>query len=314
MKHYRYLYMALLILAPAVAEADDSIPGGTDGSNPLRLARTTPEVKKILLSSRADEPGRVPAPAFALKTDNNNFVMTVGGQINPIIGWDIGNNLYKQDDAGISFVTAAIPVPAVKGHRGDYFINPINGYLDLQIVGFAGTPNQITGYIKAGTNGINHNIGLQRAYVSWRNITAGMKLTLFQDAEACQPPTIDPEGPSGCVSTVAYEIGYTSKSYNGFRFAAALDMPSYYTSNGYYRGKDYPAFDGKQVLNDDAEEMVPDIPVWVEYSWGPMNRVRVSGIFRHYAYRDLVHNKRRGTVGWGAMISGNIRPVATSAG
>lgn len=26
MKHYRYLYMALLILAPAVAEADDSIP------------------------------------------------------------------------------------------------------------------------------------------------------------------------------------------------------------------------------------------------------------------------------------------------
>ena len=64
-----------------------------------------------------------------------------------------------------------------------------------------------------------------------------MKLTLFQDGYACQPPTIGPQGPSGCVSAVAYEVGYTSKSYNGFRFAAAIDVPSYYSSNGYYQRK-----------------------------------------------------------------------------
>ncbi|MDE6447886.1 MAG: hypothetical protein K2L35_06165 [Muribaculaceae bacterium] len=306
----KFLCAGLLMLPALQAAAEDSVPDLSDAGRHLILRRTTAEDREMLTSSRAAEPGKLPAPAFILKTANNSFAMTIGGEINPILGWDIGNNLYKQPDAGISFVTADIPVPPVKGHRSDWYINPINGYLDLQIVGLGGTKNQITGYIKVGTNGINTSIVLQRAYVSWRNFTGGMKLTLFQDAYACQPPTIDPEGPSGCVSAVAYELGYTSKSYNGFRFAVALDMPSYYSSKGYYRGKDYPIFDGKQVLNDDAEQMVPDIPAWVEYSWSNLNnRVRLSGIFRHFAYRDLVANKRRGVAGWGVMLSGNFQPA-----
>lgn len=309
MKRFNLSLLLMLAAGCASAFANDSIAAGDDHSNPLQFRRATAEVRHILKAARAEEPGRFAAPSFVLKTANNSFVMTIGGEINPILGWDIGNNLYKQDGAGISFVTSAIPVPATKGHKGDYYINPINGFVDLQVVGLAGTPNQITGYVKAGTNGVTSNLMLQRAYITFRNFTAGMKLTLFQDGYACQPPTIDPEGPSGCVSAVAYEIGYTSKSYNGFRFAAAVDMPTYYTSKGYYRGHDYPAFDGEQVLNDKAEEMVPDIPAWVEYSWSQWNRVRVSGILRHYAYRDLVADKRRGIMGWGVMLSGNIQPV-----
>lgn len=296
----------LWALCTLAASGGDSIP---DADNPIKIARATDADRAVLKAARVDEPGKAPASVFVVKTANSDFVMTIGGEINPILGWDIGNNLYKQSGAGISFVTADIPVPASEGHKGDYYINPINGFLDLQVVGFAGTPNQITGYVKAGTNGIDSDIMLQRAYVSWRGFTAGMKLTLFQDAYACQPPTIDPEGPSGCVSTVAYEIGYTSRSYNGFRFAVAADMPSYYTSKGYYRGKDYPSFDGHQVLNADAEEMVPDFPAWIEYSWSEWNRVRVSGILRHYSYRDLVADKRRGVMGWGVMLSGNLQPA-----
>lgn len=300
---------ALSILCSVNVVANDSIPDTTDNGASIRFLKATRADKELLCSSRAEEPGRIPAPTFVIKTDNNKFVMTIGGEINPILGWDIGNNLYKQDGAGISFVTSAIPVPATKGHKGDYYINPLNSNVYLQVVGFANTPNQLTGYVKIGTDGINSQLTLQRAYLSYRNFTSGLKLTLFQDAYACQPPTIDPEGPSGCVSAAVYEIGYTSRSYNGFRFAAAVDMPSYYTSKGYYRGKDYPQFDGQQVYNDDAEQMVPDIPAWVEYSWSQWNRVRLSGIFRHYAYRDLVAQKRRGVVGWGMMLSGNIQPA-----
>lgn len=304
----KLLRAGILLLAALPAVAEDSIPA-TDAGNSIHLHRATASDRELLKSSRAEEPGREPAPSFVIKTDNNNFVMTIGGEINPILGWDIGNDLYKQDGAGISFVTSSIPVPSMHGHRSDYFINPLNGHLFLQIVGFASTPNQISAYLKAGTNGEDSKIVLKRAYMSWRNFTAGLKLTLFQDANACQPPTIDPQGPSGCATTAAYEIGYTSKSYNGFRFAVAIDMPSYYTSQGYYRGKDYPIFDGQQVLNGNVEEMVPDIPAWVEYSWSKMNRVRLSGLFRHYAYRDLVADKRRGVIGWGAMLSGNLQPA-----
>ena len=92
--------------------------------------------------------------------------------------------------------------------------------------------------------------------------------------------------------------------------SAALDMPTFYSSNGYYRGKDFPEFDGKQVADyGDAEQMIPDIPAWVEYSFSQWNRIRLSGILRNFAYRDLVAGKTRHMAGWGVMLSGNFQPV-----
>ncbi len=306
----------LLILACAVAGttcigamgAEVESPD-TTGHSGLQFKRTTAEEAKILEKSRPVEANAIPTPKFVVKTSDNKFLMTIGGQINPILGFDIGNNLYQQSGAGPSFVTSQIPVPAVSGKKGDFYINPLNGSVDLQVVGLGGTKNEITGYVKIGTNGISPSIVLQRAYVTYRNFTAGMKLTLFQDDYGCQPPTIDPEGPSGEVSAVAYEISYKSPSYNGFRYAIGLDMPTYYSSNGVYRGKDFPQFDGQTVTNyADAENLIPDIPVWVEYSFSQWNRIRVSGILRNFAYRDVLNDKTRHAVGWGAMLSGNLSP------
>ena len=275
----------------------------------LQLMRTTPQIAKILEEGRPHEPHSIPVPKFVVVNPNNeNFILTVGGQLNLVLGGDFGNNLYKQPTAGISFVTNAIPVPAVQGKKVDLYINAINGSADMQVVGFAHTANQVTGYFKIGTNGISTNIVLQRAYVTWRGITGGLKLSLFQDDYACQPPTIDPEGPSGEVSAVAYEIGYKSKSYNGWRFAAAISMPTYYSSLGYYRGHDYAEFKNDKVSTMDFDQYMPDVPAWVEYSWSQWNRIRVSGIFRGFRYKNLVDNHLRMSVGWGAMLSGNIQP------
>ena len=305
--------LALSLLIPGLtyanetAESKDSLSDKL--SSHLQLMKTTPEIAKILNETRPHDPKAIPVPKYVVANPNNqNFILTVGGQLNMIVGGDFGNNLYKQSGAGISFTTNAIPVPPVAGKKGDFFINAINGYADLQLVGFANTKNQVSGYFKIGTNGINTNIVLQRAYVSWRGITAGMKLTLFQDDYACQPPTIDPEGPSGEVSALAYEVAYTSKSYNGFRFAAALSMPTYYNSLGYYRGVDYPEFRNDKVSTMDYDQFIPDIPLWVEYSWSQWNRIRLSGIFRSFRYKDLRTGSHNVSEGWGAMLSGNIQP------
>lgn len=302
--------LALAALLPVSAFSQDTVPQLTDdGGSKIEFKRTDAETKAILNRHRPVENKAIPAPSFALATRNNRFIMTIGGSINLILGYDIGNNLYKQPGAGISFVTSAIPVPSVKGHRSDLFINPFNSAVDLQIVGLANTKNEISAYVKLGTDGNSMSLMLLRAYMTWRNFTFGEKLTLLQDCYACQPPTIDPEGPSGCVSNVAYEISYTSPSYKGFRYAVGLDLPSYYSSNGIYRGHDFPKFDGTQVTNyRDAEQLIPDIPAWVEYSFSPWNRIRVSGILRNFAYKDLVANKTRHMVGWGAMLSGNLSP------
>lgn len=295
-----------LVCTVGAYASETEAPDTTDHSG-LVFKRTSATEADILKKSRPAEPGAIPAPKFLVKTADNKFILTIGGQINPILGFDIGNNLYKQAGAGPSFVTSQIPVPAVAGKKGDFYINPLNGSVDLQVVGLAGTPNEVTGYVKFGTNGINNNVVLQRAYITYRDFTAGMKLTLFQDDYACQPPTIDPEGPSGEVSTLSYEISYKSPSYNGFRYAIGIDMPTFYSSNGYYRGKDYPQFDGHQVYAD-AENLIPDIPAWVEYSFSDWNRIRVSGLLRNFAYRDLLSGKTRHKLGWGAMISGNLSP------
>ena len=121
----------LLILAAICAPSMPAQTTGTDdltadsGSSKIEFGRTTPEMKEILQRSRPVENRAVPAPAFAVHTPNNKFIMTIGGTIAPVLGYDIGNNLYKQDGAGISFVTSAIPVPAAAGHKGDFYINPI---------------------------------------------------------------------------------------------------------------------------------------------------------------------------------------------
>lgn len=300
--------MLLLALAATAPSASADTPQAEDARNPIEIKRTDEEVRDILKHSRPKEAHSVPVPNFVVKSRNNNFILALGGIINPIMGGDIGNDLYKQSGAGISFVTNQIPVPATAHHKGDFYINPINGALDLQITGLAGTPDEITGYVKVGTNGINTNIVLQRAYLTYRHFQAGMQLTLAQDEYACQPPTIDPQGPSGCLSAVAYEVAYKSKDYDGFRFAAAIDMPTYYSSNGYYRGKDFPVYTDKQV-SVSGEQYIPDIPLWVEYTFSPNNRIRLTGLLRSFHYRDLVADKERYQPGFGVMLSGNVSPV-----
>lgn len=308
MKNTYLLSLALLLPGAAVA-AETCDTTDCQSGKKVELVRTTPEVAKILEKTRPQEAGAIPTPKFVLKSGNNKFLLTIGGQINLITGGDIGNDLYEQSGAGISFVTSQIPVPAQTGKKGDFYINPLYSQVDLQVVGLADTDNAVTGYLKIGTSGNNTQIQLMRAYVSWRGFTGGQKLTLFQDDYACQPPTIDPEGPSGEVSTVAYELSYKSPSYNGFRYAIGLDMPTYYSASGKYHGHDFMDFEDKQVTTN-VNQVIPDIPMWAEYSFSPWNRIRVSGIIRNFAYRDMLENKTRHDLGWGVMLSGNIQPAS----
>ena len=270
---------------------------------PMELVTVTPELRTILIKAR---PRRDETPKFALRTRDNSFVLSIGGKVNPIMGYDLGNDLYNAPDGGISFVTGDIPVPAQAGHKSAFFINPLNGYLDFTVVGFGGTSNQLSAYFKIGTNGVNHSMVLKRAYVTWRNVTVGENETLLSDDDAVSPPTIDPQGPCGDVSTTAYQVAYRSPSYNGFRFAAGVEMPTFYSSEGYYRGKDYRHdFYGIKVT-DEASQTIPDIPAWIEYEGSENNRVRVSGIVRNFVYRDLIASKTRHLMGWGVQLSGNF--------
>lgn len=308
---YKVVLMAALGLVATGASAQ-GVP--TDSSYvsdgfKIEFKRTSPEIRKTLEESKQPERQPIKAPDFVVKSTDNRFVMAIGGYIAPVLGYDIGNDLYEQDGAGLDFVTNAIPVPPVKGRRSDFFINGVNFAVDFQIVGLAGTKNQITAYFKLGTNDNSSPIKLKRAYVSYRNFTVGEVATLMEDGDAAQPPTIDQQGPCGIVGTTAYEVAYKSPSYGGFRWALGLDMPSYYASDGRYQGRDYPRYRGEQVATvENVEQMMPDIPAWVEYSRG-IGRIRATGMLRTFTYRDLLQDKVRHVMGYGVMLSGNLTPV-----
>lgn len=284
-------------------DADDDVIFETRS---LELVRVSPELRDIIMQDRRKEPQSYAAPKFAIRTPDNRFILSIGGQVNPILGYDLGNDLYDADGGGIDFTTGAIPVPAVPGKKSAFFINPLRAYIDFTIVGFGGTKNQVTAYFKLAMNGDNHNAFFKRAYVSWRGITAGETATLFSDDDANQPTTIDPEGPAGNVAGTAYAISYKSPVWSGFSFAVGIEKPTFYSSNGVYRGHDYSHDFFNVKVTDDANQLVPDIPMYVQYEGSKNNRVRLSGIIRNFAYRDLVDARTRHITGWGAQLSGNF--------
>ena len=149
---------------------------------------------------------------------------------------------------------------------------------------------------------------LKRAYVTYRGVTAGITLTNFGDPPpASQPPTIDPQGPCGIVCTsTEHVMSYNSKSYNGFAFGAGIEMPTFYNSDGIYRGHDYRHDFGGTTVTADASQKAPDIPAYIEYAPSKQNRVRASAVVRNFFYRDLVADKSRHALGWGAQFSGNF--------
>ena len=278
----------------------------------VKTSRDT-TVYNILNKDRSKNINELPVPHFAIHTANKKFVMTIGAKFNPIIGADMGSDLYKMEGAGINFIPGQICVPAKTGRKSDFYINALNADVDIQVVGFGNTKDQITGYIKFSTDGNDQSIHMSKAYITWRGLTAGLKHSLFQDEEAI-PPTIDPQGPNGQVNVTVNEFGYVSPSMKGVRLGIGLDMPEYHTARGVYLGKDYTSWHGDKVSNEMVCDpnfysfQAPDIPMFVEYAQG-MNRVKLAGLIRPLLYRDLLCNKRKTTVGWGLSLSGNVKPV-----
>lgn len=311
--HYSKVLLAIAcLLASGMACANAPTDSVTDsgeiifsaGKMQLINTASNPFVYKTIEKARPVEPGSMPVPKFTIKTDNNQFMLTIGGSINPYLSYDIGNDLYDTD-AGSSFITGDIPVPAMTGHKGDFFINALHGNLDFTMVAFPDSHNQVTGYIKIGANGNDKGLKLKRAYLTWRNISAGLKNTVAMDEYAAQPSTIDPQGPGGEVNTASYQISYRSPHYNGFGFAGSIEMPTYNNSEGIYRGHDFQSWYGHQV-NAEVSQLIPDIPLYVEYAPSTRNRVRFTAILRNFGYQNMLKKQRENVFAWGTMLSGNI--------
>ena len=172
--------------------------------------KTTEEQRAFLEANKPMGLNAVAAPHFALTDEGGKFIMAIGGFVKPIVGWDIGGNM---DDANILFNPAHISVPAEKGQKGMFFINPLHSALDLQVIALPNTKNQIEAYVKVQYNGDGQTVKMHSLYVKYRGFLAGFNPSLFTDLSTLGS-TISPEGVAGSDWSTAYQVSYISKSYS----------------------------------------------------------------------------------------------------
>lgn len=101
MEKYNILALAIFATMPAVGLSAQDIPETPDANgNKVSFVKTSQDstVYNILDKDRSKNVNDLPVPHFAIHTANNKFVMTIGAKINPIIGTDLGSDLYKMDD------------------------------------------------------------------------------------------------------------------------------------------------------------------------------------------------------------------------
>ena len=109
------LTMLLISSFPAKAQNYDNDDDVIYEIGSLELIGTDGEVGTILERVRPIEPNAVAKPKFAIRSGGNRFILSIGGNINPIVGYDIGNDLYNVPKAGMRFVPGDTPCT---GHFG----------------------------------------------------------------------------------------------------------------------------------------------------------------------------------------------------
>lgn len=229
------------------------------------------------------------APTFMLMSKDAKVALGIGGRA-MLRGWFDWNG--SQDN--YEFYPYDIAVPKNPAESKLLNASPSQTSVFLTLLGRQGG-NRYMVYVQAGVK--NKNFVLKKAYVTMNDFTVGMAGTTFADDDALVP-TVDAEGPNGQVGKSQMLARYFHTFSNGVSVGAGVEIPS--------SSQD-------EVAGETAacRDYVPDVAALVQYGKGD-SHVRVSGIIRTMAYRNLLTSENHNVVGWGAQLSGVynvIRPL-----
>lgn len=231
-----------------------------------------------------DEPS---APRFLFLDRKGKVALGIGGYVKAIGSYDFDGAI---DDAG--FTTFNIPVPADPALRQRFGADVSHSTLFLKLVAHNDRFGMISAYVQTSFTGDNGGYGfvLKQAYITVGHLTAGLANSTFIDGES-QAPTIDPQGPSGQISAKNVLFRYQLGKYDGISAAISAELPkaSYSTVEG---------------SSEAIAQRVPDIPLYVQYSWASGSHIRASALMRQLAYRDITAAKNHLVTGWGVQLSG----------
>lgn len=231
-------------------------------------------------------------PQFIFSTSDNRFALGIGGYINLRTSYD-----FKGAVNNIDFVPYDIPMVATYANRQRVMMDATTSRLFTKAVIKSRALGHVVAYVDMDFRGgaeFSYTPHLRSAYVSMLGFTAGRDVTTFCDLQAA-PETIDHEGPNAYNYNFATMLRYEHSFFQDhLTVGAALEMP---VVSGSYGDNFLP-----------ISQRVPDIPVYVEYSWGRECRshVRASAVFRNMYLHNKVSGENTSLFGWGVQASGRI--------
>lgn len=227
------------------------------------------------------------APYFMFMSKNADLAMGIGGVVR-MRGWFDWNGTIPVN--GFSPYFIQIPKDPTAKRRLD--ATPAGTAIFLTILAHKPWLGYLTAYIEGNFDGYEHvGFKLKKAYVTLNDITVGYAPSTFSDP-ASQAPTIDGAGSNGKVSRTNILVRYMHTFKNRWTIGGSFEFP-----------KSSPdVIDGQTKK---CADYVPDVAAMAQYQWDEgLSHLRLSGLLRVMSYRDLISNRNRNVVGWGAMVSG----------
>lgn len=289
-KHPVILYMAFLsLLGTGTTLAQQHPSKDKEGEVNILFGEPTKSTEAFnIFIENAPKSFTAPGmPRFAIVGKEKKFYLGVGGYAKTTVSFDWGNPIRN----ATNFTTSAIPMSQPAGNGGLIQFSAATSNLFANFVALPGNKNQLGVYISGNFLGNDYGFELQFAYLTYRGFTVGYNYGLFSDVAAA-PPTIDYENAPGftIVPNAVVDYVYKIDSKWSVGIGAELPIASATTNEATYM----------------VNQRIPDIPAYVQYSWGKGSSwLRFSAIMRNMQYRDVIADKNRNNTGWGIKMSGS---------
>lgn len=247
-------------------------------------------VEKTLKKNAPKSPNDNGLPRFAIVGKNKQFYLGIGGQFlgEGVFTW--GDNMSSPLLFAPSSLTMSTP-----GNGGSTQFGWQSSSIYMNFVGMPDTENQVGLFFKANFTGNNNSFNCFHFYAKYRGLTAGYTNSLFTDG-AAEPMTIDFEGPNGYPFISLFTAYWEQNITKHLSGAIGIDAPTAsMTPNG---------------LTKQVNQRIPAVPLYLQYAWNDgAAHMRLSGLVRPLAYRDLKAGTNKTEVGSGIQLSGMTNVV-----
>ncbi|MCF0192450.1 MAG: hypothetical protein HUK05_03340, partial [Prevotella sp.] len=263
------------------------------------------EMYKTLLQNTPIETEFMYEPHFAIVGHNKNFYFSTGARLRFTTSFDWGNPVEHPNNMEVSRLEKADD-----GDESLFQMAAGTSQIYFNIIGFPHTQNQVGLFISLDldANGNNsYHLKAGQIYMRYRNLQCGYAKSMYCDRNA-QVFCINSARPCASNDHNSVQINYQRALTKNLSCGVGIEIPDVSYSQ-YIPCKAVNKQSGEDELVD-AYQKKPDVPLYLNYTFGNSGHVRLSGVLRNISYHNYISQKTEYHLGWGLKLSGNYNTGA----